>query len=519
MIKFKKINVFLQAFLLGLLLISCSSQRGKQENIKLNILLITSEDNGPQLGCYGDPYCKTPNLDKMASEGFRFTNAYVTQAGCSESRASIFTGLFPHQNGQIGLATHNLSMYNDSFPNIFSELRLAGYKTGIIGKIHVNPESSFPLDYHSKIIGGFNNRNVRAIADTAFEFFTSTGKPFILMVNYRDAHRPFIKQTNGLPEHPLEPGDIEELPEIGIKSDFIKEQTANYYNCIMRLDAGISMLFEKLEECGKRENTIIIYLGDHGQDILRGKRTSYEGGTKIPLIIYCPDEILSLLNNKANIYSDDDIKIKKGTVNNQLVSTIDILPTILEIAGIELPGNLPGKSLVPFFQGENPEWRKYLFTEFNLHSPHNYYPQRTIRNKRFKLIYNLMPNEINPGYDFTLNRFFNVDTLNSKLENAPDYIVKSYKILKRPPKYELYDLENDPNEFHNLAEDSAYTNILNELILNLTDWQGQTNDPLIEPENLYRLKAEVDSCWSTSEYVKKKKWYYPEYFLNKERGK
>ena len=124
-----------------------------------------------------------------------------------------------------------------------------------------------------------------------------------------------------------------------------------------------------------------------------------------------------------------------------------------------------------------------------------------------------MPNEINPGYDFTLNHFFDVDAFNSKLDNAPDYIAKSYKILKQPPKYELYDLKKDPYEFHNLAKDSAYTNILNELVSDLTDWQEQTNDPLIKPENLYRLKAEVDSCWMSGKYIKRKHWYYLNYFF------
>lgn len=123
-----------------------------EDSKKPNVLLITSEDNGPQLSCYGDPYAQTPNLDKLAREGIRFTNAYVTQAGCSPSRASIFTGLYTHQNGQIGLATHNMRLYKKNTPNIFQLLKDVGYLTGIIGKIHVNPESAFPLDYHEKLI-------------------------------------------------------------------------------------------------------------------------------------------------------------------------------------------------------------------------------------------------------------------------------------------------------------------------------------------------------------------------------
>ncbi|MCK4679442.1 MAG: sulfatase [Bacteroidales bacterium] len=500
--KLNRLRQILQALFIGISLISCSSPGGTPGGTRPNILLITSEDNGPQLSCYGDPYCKTPNLDKLASEGILFSSAYVTQAGCSQSRSSIFTGLYPHQNGQIGLATHNFTMYHDSFPNIFSELKKAGYRTGVIGKIHVNPESSFPLDYHSRIKGGFSNRDVSAVADTALKFISSGEDPFVLMVNYRDAHRPFIKQAGGLPEDPLEAGDVEVLPEIGVETEFIREQLANYYNCIMRLDAGIGMLLDKLDESGKKENTFIIYLGDHGQDIIRGKRTSYEGGTKIPLIMYCPGEILSQIKDKS----------PAGQVNNELVSTIDLFPTLLEICGIEQILGLPGRSLLPFIKGQNPEWRKHLFTEFHLHSGHNFYPQRTVRNSRYKLIQNLLPDEINPGYQFTLDKFINIEAFYQQLEQSSLHVRDAYSILKEPPEYELYDLENDPFEFHNLARDPSSLNILEELQGELVQWKERSNDPLRYDGNLQKFIAELDSCWATGEYIKKEMWYYPEYF-------
>ena len=508
----KRLLPILLVLFTGLTVISCSSPGNEKENTRPNILLITSEDNGPQLSCYGDPYCKTPNLDKLASEGILFSSAYVTQAGCSQSRASIFTGLYPHQNGQIGLATHNLRMYHDSFPNIFSELKDAGYKTGIIGKIHVNPESAFPLDYHSPIKGGFANRNVEAVADTAFKFISSSEDPFILMVNYTDAHRPFIKQAGGLPVTPLEAGDVKILPEIGVETEFINEQLANYYNCIMRLDAGIGMLLKKLEESGKREDTFVIYLGDHGQDIIRGKRTSYEGGTRIPLIMYYPKEIQSGRKNKNKESRQDQVAGSEGIVVNEFVSTIDLLPTIFEVAGLEQLTDIPGKSLVPLIAGENPEWREHLFTEFHLHSGHNFYPQRTVRDARYKLIHNLLHGEINPGHQFTLDRFINIEAFYQQLEDSPQDIRDAYMILEKPPEYELYDLENDPYEFHNLAQDPSSSDILEELKEELRQWQERTNDPLRIDENLRMLKAELDSCWSTGKYIKKEKWYYPEYF-------
>ena len=500
--KLKPAKLVFLAFNTALLMVSCSNPGGSTEDALPNILLITSEDNGPQLSCYGDPYVKTPVLDELASEGILFSSAYVTQAGCSQARSSIFTGLYPHQNGQMGLATHNLRMYHDSLPNIFSELKKAGYRTGVIGKIHVNPESSFPLDFHSRIKGGFSNRDVKAIADTAQKWISSEEDPFILMVNYKDAHRPFIKQAHGLPEKPLEATDIEILPEIGIKTEFIMEQLADYYNCMMRLDTGIGMLLETLAEAGKRENTVVIYLGDHGQDIIRGKRTSYEGGTRIPLIMYCPEDILS--------HSGDTPS--KGRVVGEMVSIIDLLPTIQELAGIEQIKDLSGRSLMPFFKGENPEWRKYLFTEYHLHSGHNFYPQRTVRDSRYKLINNLLHGEINPGYQFTIDRFLSLEAFNRELEQSPPHVRDAYGIMKRAPEYELYDLENDPFEFHNLAGDPSAQNILEELKGELEEWQERTLDPFRYDENLRRFRTELDSCFVTGKYEKKDRWYYPEYF-------
>ena len=110
-----------------------------------NVLLIVSEDNGPELGCYGDPYARTPHLDRLAEEGVRFENAFVPYSVCSPSRAAFLTGLYPHQNGQIGLATHKFAMYREDTPNIVTLLKAAGYRTGLIGKLHVNPEHRFSV--------------------------------------------------------------------------------------------------------------------------------------------------------------------------------------------------------------------------------------------------------------------------------------------------------------------------------------------------------------------------------------
>jgi len=149
-----------------------------------NILLIVSEDNGPQLGCYGDPYAKTPNLDKLAAQGVRFDRAFVTQAGCSQSRSSILTGLYPHQNGQIGLATWGFRMYREDTPNIPRNLKAAGYRTGKIGKLHVNPESAFPYDMEEITSGNYARKNIADYNKYAETFFKADEKPFFLQISY-----------------------------------------------------------------------------------------------------------------------------------------------------------------------------------------------------------------------------------------------------------------------------------------------------------------------------------------------
>jgi N-sulfoglucosamine sulfohydrolase len=139
-----------------------------------NILLIVSEDNGAHLGCYGDPLAITPNLDAMAAAGVLFSRAYVTQAGCSPSRASLYTGLYPHQHGQVGLATWGFRLYRDDEPNLVHRLNGAGYRTGILGKLHILPEAAFPFDFIAMPESNFDRQDLAGYAQLAGAFFEET---------------------------------------------------------------------------------------------------------------------------------------------------------------------------------------------------------------------------------------------------------------------------------------------------------------------------------------------------------
>ncbi len=459
-----------------------------------NILLIVSEDNGPELGCYGDRYVQTPVLDQLAADGVRFDRAFVPQAGCSQSRAALLTGLFPHQNGQIGLATWKFHMYREDTPNLITRLKSAGYRTGIIGKLHINPASAFPFDFHEITSANFARKKLVDYANFASQFISQDDKPFFLSVNYPDPHRPFTTQVDGLPAKPLTADDVKPLPYFGLDMPELRQQTADYYNCMSRLDSLVGKLLERLDASGKADNTLVIYMGDHGADLLRGKRTSYEGGVRVPLIVRWPG------------------KAKVGSVRSELVSTLDLMPTMLAAAQAEPAKELPGRSLQSLLQDKPTDWREYLFTEYHTHSAHNYFPQRTVRDARYKLIENLQPNTVNPGYVFTQKKFFK--GLFEVIDEAEPLVRTAYHRMRKPPRYELYDLEADPFEFRNLATLPEHASTLRRLSTQLQEWRQRTDDPLLNPENINRLRAEIDACYVDGSYEKKQlELTYEKYFF------
>jgi N-sulfoglucosamine sulfohydrolase len=469
-----------------------------------NVLLIVSEDNGPELGCYGDPFARTPVLDQLALEGVRFDRAFVAQSGCSQSRASFLTGLYPHQHGQIGLATWGFLMYREDTPNVVRSLKNVGYRTGIIGKLHINPESAFPFDFHQIDSGNFARKNIDDYARYAKEFFTSCEEPFFLSVNYPDAHHPWLRQVDGLPETPKTGAQVRAMPYMGVDPPEMREMVADYYNCISRLDSLVGDLLQALEDSGKAESTLVIYIGDHGADMLRGKRTCYEGGLLIPLIIRWPG-------------------VAAPQVRKDLVSTVDLVPTILEAAGSEMIPGLPGLALQPLLVGQTTHWREYLFSQYHTHATTaNYHPQRAVRNDRFKLIENLLPDQLNPDYADTIRKLEKdasergepgfKGSIPRAIANAAPAVRAAYALMEKPPRYELYDLHDDPYEFHNLANNPMYSTILLELTQVLDSWRRETGDPLLDPKNLRKLTEEVQAS-SGKKSARQDGWRYPQYFF------
>ncbi|OPZ10199.1 MAG: Sulfatase [candidate division BRC1 bacterium ADurb.BinA364] len=247
-----------------------------------------------------------------------------------------------------------------------------------------------------------------------------------------------------------------------------------------------------LERSGKAENTLILYLGDHGPDFLRGKRTCYEAGVRVPMIAQWAG------------------RWKPGQVCEELVSTIDLAPSFLSAAQAPPLERTAGQSLLPLLDGGEPEWRRFLFTEFHTHAAKpNFYPQRAVRDARYKLIENLMPGVENPGYDFTNKEF---DSVPAAVEAAPPEVREAYRRMKTPPRYELYDLRTDPYEFRDLSESPEHAAALAELAKALDEWRHDSQDPLLDAEALDRLREEVCQ-FSKKKDAKAHKWAYPEYFF------
>lgn len=442
-----------------------------------NILIIIGDDLGPQLHCYGDSIARTPNFDRLAREGMRFTNAYVTQASCSPSRASLLTGLYPHQNGQIGLVP-GFSMRPGirTLPRILKE---AGYRTAVIGKVHVLPDSAFAFDFvdEMKDEGDVEaqaleegerphrpdrrSRDVAPFAALAKEFFAKDReRPFFLILSYPDPHRPFLNQVGGIPANPRSADDVRSMPFLGIDTPATREAVAGYSNSVERLDHGAGLALAALADAGLESTTVVIALGDQGPPFARAKGTCYEAGIKVPLLLRWPEHV------------------PPGGVSNAFVSTLDLMPTILEWTRCETPSGLEGKSLAPLLGKKSIQpstFREFVFSEFTSHGKLGHYPRRAVRDERYKLILNLEPDRPNPFKEIEGDVTWS-ESRRPEFESTK--IRRLYDDFAFPPAVELYDLTNDPWEMKNLAADNTYHETRERLAHILSEWRKSHGDTL-----------------------------------------
>ncbi len=419
-----------------------------------SILLITGDDLGHQLGCYGDRVATTPHMDRLGREGLRFTQAYVTQSSCSSSRSSILTGLYPHQNGQIGLAHLGYRMKSDTWPTLPGQLAKAGYRTGVIGKVHVGPDRAIRFDFRRNDIG--QTREIPQVERNLAEFLaTVKDRPFFLMLNLFDPHGPFLRDVQGSPKVKVEPGQVTRFPFLKADPADAKERIADFYTCVNRMDEIIGAVMNLLESRGAASNLLVVLVGDNGPPFPGAKCSIYEAGLRVPCIVWYPG------------------RVPRGKTSDALVCLVDLMPTLLEAAQAEIPAGLAGRSLWPVLRGEDAGWRQTLAAEYTSHEPDMYFPQRSIRDGRYKLIVSLM-------HDATVSK-------KREYDGAP--LARLFPRYANTPPVELYDLKEDPWETRNLAGSLQHQEILKSLTAELHAWRKATQDPLLEPAEFEKLTA------------------------------
>ena len=468
-----EVNGGIAHYLCTLVLFAALQLAGRDADARTNLLLITADDLGLQLSCYGDSIIRTPHLDKLAEGAVRFRTAYVAQASCSPSRSAMFTGLYPHSNGHYGLANANVgfrvhaNLIDHLLPNV---LKRNGYRTGIIGKLHVNPERAFRFDVrHSE---GFGTRDVRRQVEFARQFIKSAaGKPWFLMFNMFDPHvarerladgrrgpQFFPDRVKGLPKDILTADDVPAWPWQGIDAEAQRTKIAGYYNCVLRIDAAIGMLVQVLQESGVWDETVIVFLGDHGPPFTRGKTTCYEPGLRVPFIVRWPG-------------------ISQPHVSRRLVSSVDIYPTLLDAAAVDSVTKVHGRSLRNVLRNEESPWRQTLVAEFHYHGAAPFFPRRAITDGRYKLIHNLRATELQPSRSVDGDAAY---TLSRSLD-AQHPARRAMDVMANPPEFELYDLQADPNEFDNRSGQPSMARMESRLKQSLVDWQAKTSDPFRDP--------------------------------------
>jgi len=451
-----------QCALFGALLVLLSGFQAAVAETR-NVLLIVADDQGRDLGVYGNPVLRTPNLDALAARGTLFTNAFATVSSCSPSRSVIYTGLYSHSNGMYGLAhdVHNQHL----LPTVWTlpqYLKAAGYRTGLVGKKHILPESALPFD-EELAPERPGNRDVAFMAGEARKFISrSTGKPFLLIVGYSDPHRapenfgntqtwPQVARTTYDPEKIVVPAHLPDLPEV-------RRDLAQYYESVSRLDSGVGLLLDVLRDTKHEGDTLVVYLSDNGRAFPGAKTTLYDEGIHLPLIVASPAQS------------------KRGVRNNAMVSWVDITPTILDWAQAAAPRDqrLAGRTLLPILEQADPPGWDRVFASHSFHEIQQYYPMRAVRTREYKYILNIAaPLEFPIAGDIASSPTWQAVAARPSVGLG----ARTVQAFLHRPDEELYDLRQDPSEVRNLAADPAHREVLERMRAEMTKFRAETHDP------------------------------------------
>ncbi|HEX9098796.1 MAG TPA: sulfatase [Candidatus Dormibacteraeota bacterium] len=395
-----------------------------------DIVVMTTHDIGRHLHCYGVESVVSPNLDSLAAGGVRFGRAFATAPQCSPSRASLATGHYPHNNGVMGLAHHGFDWeLSPSTPHAAAILRGAGFATHLFGSQHVTQ--------HPEHLGFDQMHPTQAVEQVLAS--ESPERRLYVEINFDETHRPY-------PAPGPTPAGLVIPAYLPAGREAVEEMTA-LEGAITLMDAGAGRVLAALDRAGRADRALVVFTTDHGLAMPRAKCTLYDPGLEVALIVRWPDG-----------------GIGSGVVPADLVSNIDVLPTLLEGAGVAIPAGNQGRSFLPLLRGDAYEPREAIFAEKTFHS--YYDPMRCVRTRRHKYIRNFetsfaveVPADIQQGPIFRAN--------------------PSLYSTDRPSVVELYDLEADPLEEHNLAGSPSLQAVEAELSAELWRWMRETDDPLL----------------------------------------
>ena len=417
-------TLFIFATLFALPAVPCSA-----EQTQPNILWITIEDWSPDLSCYGTKGIHTPNVDKLASEGIRYENAFTTSPVCSTSRSAMMTGFFQNYIGAHQHRTKNKQPLPHGIrpiPHLFQE---AGYYTALMSR---KTDCNFLPDQRFELFMGGDWSQRQA------------NQPFFARVTFTGTHRAWKRD----PQRPIAIKDVE-LPPYYPDTPFCRRDWANGLEQMQLVDREVGAILQRLEDEGLADNTIVFFIGDHGRCHIRGKQFLYDGGIRIPMIVRWPG------------------RVPPGQVSDDLVMSIDICATILEAAGIKPPIPLHGKSLF----GDEVKHRKYVFAARDkMDQTHD--AMRAIRSKQHKLILNLMPErpwcQYNNYKEGSYPMLAAMNVMHAKGQLTPQ---QAQFFAPTKPNIELFDLRQDPHEVKNVADDPAYAAVKAQLLSELENWR------------------------------------------------
>lgn len=415
--------------------LSGSAIAGERPNF---IVFVADDMAWDDCRAYGHPSIRTPNIDRLARDGMRFNNAFLTCSSCSPSRCSIFTGRYPHNTGAAQLH-QPLPADQVTFPKL---LKQAGYYTAAAGKWHLGPSERKSFDH---IRGGKSNVWLETIEKRPRD------EPFFLWMAFFDPHRPYQPNTIPRPHSPADvvvPPYLPDVPET-------RRDLALYYDEIARMDGVIGSVLAELDKQGAAENTVVVFLSDNGRPFPRAKTTVYDSGIKTPWLVRWPRGV------------------RRGSETKSLISSIDLGPTILELAGVKPATTIQGKSFAKILAEPTTKTRDAIFAEHNWHDFEDH--SRAVRTLRYKYIQNAYTDVPGvPPADAVRGETFQAMLRLKSAEKLPAQQLQCFTLPR--PAEELYDLENDPHEMQNLATDPKHTKILEELRGSLEDWKHRTDD-------------------------------------------